>query len=253
MEAAGEIAHSDSPSMADSGQVVDRRRWACSVTAERQLRAIALGGDIVPGWVGTLPHDVGTARVVSFVLDDESRALRSVRRIMTASAAIGQGVPSGPALRRLIARHPVAVFLGLVFSVSAAVARLPVLTRRDILPFDLALYDALGPLLGVALPAFVVVGGHGRPGGSPGLGVALFAMACASALVPVRIVERPRRGFAVRRRSFRSGAARCACRSLDVVVRRSRAAAGAADGLLHRGRGGRLYGVPAGGRTGSVP
>jgi membrane protease YdiL (CAAX protease family) len=32
-----------------------------------------------------------------------------------------------------------------------------VLTRHDILPFDLALYDSLGPLLGVALPAFVVI------------------------------------------------------------------------------------------------
>jgi uncharacterized protein len=80
---------------------------------------------------------------------------------MTASAVIGQGVPSGSALRRLIAGHPVAIFLALVFSVSAAVAGVPVLTRRDILPFDLALYDALGPLLGVALPAFVVVAATG--------------------------------------------------------------------------------------------
>jgi len=84
---------------------------------------------------------------------------------MPIPAAIRQGVPSGSAVRRLIARHPVAVFLGLVFSVSAAVASVPVLTRRDILPFDLALYESLGPLLGVALPAFVVVGATaGRQG-----------------------------------------------------------------------------------------
>ena len=38
------------------------------------------------------------------------------------------------------------------------------LTRRDILPFDLSLYDVLGPLLGVALPAFVVVAASGAGG-----------------------------------------------------------------------------------------
>ena len=34
---------------------------------------------------------------------------------------------------------------------------MPVLTRRDILPFDLAPHDALGHIFGVALPAFIVV------------------------------------------------------------------------------------------------
>src|SRR3954467_6834365 len=80
---------------------------------------------------------------------------------MTASAAIRHRTPHGPALRRLIARHPVATFLLLVLSVSVAVAQVPLLTRHDILPFDLALYDALGPLLGVALPAFIVVAATG--------------------------------------------------------------------------------------------
>jgi uncharacterized protein len=61
------------------------------------------------------------------------------------------------ALRRLVARHPVAAFLVMVFAVNVAVALVPVLTRRDILPFDLALYESLGPILGVALPAFIVV------------------------------------------------------------------------------------------------
>jgi uncharacterized protein len=61
------------------------------------------------------------------------------------------------ALRRLVARHPVATFLVIVFSVNSAVALVPVLTRRDIVPFDLALYESLGPIFGVALPAFLVV------------------------------------------------------------------------------------------------
>src|SRR5215210_400621 len=61
------------------------------------------------------------------------------------------------ALRRLVARHPVVAFLVMVFAVNVAVALVPVLTRRDILPFDLALYESLGPIFGVALPAFLVV------------------------------------------------------------------------------------------------
>src|SRR4051812_10382627 len=61
------------------------------------------------------------------------------------------------ALRRLVARHPVAAFLVMVYTVNTAVALVPVLTRRDILPFDLAPYDSLGHIFGVALPAFIVV------------------------------------------------------------------------------------------------
>jgi membrane protease YdiL (CAAX protease family) len=68
-----------------------------------------------------------------------------------------QQAASHSALRRLIARHPVATFLVMVFTVNTAVALVPVLTRRDILPFGLALYESLGPIFGVALPAFVVV------------------------------------------------------------------------------------------------
>jgi uncharacterized protein len=55
----------------------------------------------------------------------------------------------------------VAVFLVMVYTVSSAVAMVPVLTRRDILPFDLALYDSLAPIFGVALPAFIVVAATG--------------------------------------------------------------------------------------------
>jgi membrane protease YdiL (CAAX protease family) len=84
---------------------------------------------------------------------------------MTASGTVRQRTPHGQALRRLVARHPVATFLLLVFSVSVAVAQPRVLTQHDILPFDLALYDSLGPILGVALPAFVVVAAtDGREG-----------------------------------------------------------------------------------------
>src|SRR3954464_12890896 len=69
------------------------------------------------------------------------------------------------ALRRLVARHPVVSFLVMVYSVNTAVALVPVLTRRDILPFDLAPYDSLGHIFGVALPAFIVVAAtHGKVG-----------------------------------------------------------------------------------------
>ena len=64
-----------------------------------------------------------------------------------------------------MARHPVAAFLVMVYVVSAAVALVPALTRRDILPYDLALYDSLAPVFGVALPAFLVVAAaHGKVG-----------------------------------------------------------------------------------------
>src|SRR3954447_11602827 len=61
------------------------------------------------------------------------------------------------ALMRLVARHPGAALLVMVYTVNTAVALVPVLTRRDILPFDLAPYDSLGHIFGVALPAFIVV------------------------------------------------------------------------------------------------
>jgi len=42
------------------------------------------------------------------------------------------------ALRRLVARHPVAAFLIMVYTVNTADPLVPVLTRCDIVPFDLA-------------------------------------------------------------------------------------------------------------------
>jgi membrane protease YdiL (CAAX protease family) len=53
----------------------------------------------------------------------------------------------------------------MVYAVNITVALPPVLTRRDILPFDLALYESLGPIFGVALPAFLVMASmHGQDG-----------------------------------------------------------------------------------------
>jgi uncharacterized protein len=75
---------------------------------------------------------------------------------MTVPAATPQPSPHS-ALRALVARHPVAAFLIMVFAVNIAVALSPLLTRRDILPFGLAPYDSLGHIFGVALPAFIVV------------------------------------------------------------------------------------------------
>jgi CAAX protease family protein len=83
---------------------------------------------------------------------------------MSVPAATPQSA-SYSAPRRLVARHPVAVFLVMVYTVNGAVALSPLLTRRDILPFDLAPYDSLGHIFGVALPAFIVVAAmHGRAG-----------------------------------------------------------------------------------------
>lgn len=75
---------------------------------------------------------------------------------MTVPAATRRPAPFS-ALRRLVARHPVASFLVMVYVVNSAVALVPLLTRRDILPFGLAPYDSLGHIFGVALPAFLVV------------------------------------------------------------------------------------------------
>jgi uncharacterized protein len=83
---------------------------------------------------------------------------------MTVPAATRRPAPFS-ALRRLVARHPVASFLVMVYAVNIAVALSPLLTRRDILPFGLAPYDSLGHIFGVALPAFIVVAAtHGRAG-----------------------------------------------------------------------------------------
>ena len=69
------------------------------------------------------------------------------------------------ALRRLVARHPVAAFLVMVYAVNIVVLLPPVLTRHDIWPFGQALSDPLGHIFGSAVPAFLVIAAmDGRAG-----------------------------------------------------------------------------------------
>ena len=83
---------------------------------------------------------------------------------MSTPATTQQPAPHS-ALRRLVAQHPVAAFLTMVYAVNILVTLSPLLTRRDILPFDLAPYESLGHIFGVALPAFIVVAAmQGRAG-----------------------------------------------------------------------------------------
>ena len=85
---------------------------------------------------------------------------------MILSADTTQRPRRSPSLRLLVSRHPVAAFLTMVFVVNVAVACVPVLTRHDVLPItNMPLYGILGPIFGVALPAFLVVAaGSGRTG-----------------------------------------------------------------------------------------
>jgi membrane protease YdiL (CAAX protease family) len=87
---------------------------------------------------------------------------------MTVQAATQQPAPHS-ALRGLVARHPVATFLVLAYTVYYAMAyasvRLPMLIRNDILPFNMPLIAPLGHIFASAVPAFLVVAAmHGRAG-----------------------------------------------------------------------------------------
>src|SRR2546427_9219413 len=83
---------------------------------------------------------------------------------MSTPTATPQPAPHS-ALRRLVAHHPVAAFLVMVYAVNIAVELPPVLTRPDILPFALRPDALLGHIFGCALPAFLVVAAlHGRAG-----------------------------------------------------------------------------------------
>src|SRR2546428_4176679 len=75
---------------------------------------------------------------------------------MSTPTATQQPAPHS-ALRRLVARHPVAAFLVMVYAVNIAVVLPPVLTRHDIWPFGQALSDPLGHIFGSAVPAFLVI------------------------------------------------------------------------------------------------
>ena len=83
---------------------------------------------------------------------------------MSAPPAMGQPAPRS-ALRRLVARHPVAAFLVMAYTFICLVALPPVRTHTDILPFDKPLWESLSSIFGVALPAFMVVAAaQGRAG-----------------------------------------------------------------------------------------
>jgi uncharacterized protein len=69
------------------------------------------------------------------------------------------------ALRRLMARRPVASYLVMAYTVICVVALPPVRAHTDILPFDKPFWESLGTILGVALPAFLVMAAmHGWAG-----------------------------------------------------------------------------------------
>jgi membrane protease YdiL (CAAX protease family) len=59
-------------------------------------------------------------------------------------------------IRQLIARHPVASYLIMVYAINFPIALPSALTRGQFLPLDLALYESLGTIFGVTLPAFLV-------------------------------------------------------------------------------------------------
>jgi membrane protease YdiL (CAAX protease family) len=83
---------------------------------------------------------------------------------MSAPPATRQPAPRS-ALRRLVARHPVAAFLVMAYTFICLVALPPVRAHTDILPFDKPFWESLSSIFGVALPAFLVVAAaHGRVG-----------------------------------------------------------------------------------------
>ena len=83
---------------------------------------------------------------------------------MSAPPAMGRPAPRS-ALRRLVARHPVAAFLVMAYTFICLVALPPVRTHTDILPFDKPFWESLSSIFGVALPAFMVVAAaQGRAG-----------------------------------------------------------------------------------------
>src|SRR5215204_4014145 len=84
--------------------------------------------------------------------------------IMSAPPAMRQPAPRS-ALRRLVARHPVAAFLVMAYTFICIVALPPVRAHTDILPFDKPFWESLSSIFGVALPAFLVVAAaHGWAG-----------------------------------------------------------------------------------------
>jgi membrane protease YdiL (CAAX protease family) len=83
---------------------------------------------------------------------------------MTTPIALEQAAPHS-ALRRLVARHPVAAFLIMAYTITPVFTLPPVRARLGILLLDFTLSDSLATLFGVALPALLVMAAlHGRAG-----------------------------------------------------------------------------------------
>jgi len=84
--------------------------------------------------------------------------------MMSTSTATQQPAPLS-IIRRLLARHPVAAFLVMAYTVSFAFTLTPIRAQLDILPPELPLWGSLGTIFGVALPAFLVIAAmHGQAG-----------------------------------------------------------------------------------------
>ncbi len=146
------------------------------------------------------------------------------------------------ALRRLVARHPVAAFLVMAYAVICAVALPPVRTHLDILPFEKPFWESLGTILGVALSAFLVVAAmHGQDG------VRDLARRCP--LVPLRATQRAHRGGGVRGRDLWSGTAERASGQVAAPVHGGGATAPALDRVLQCCRGDGLDRILAGAPT----
>jgi CAAX protease family protein len=79
-------------------------------------------------------------------------------------AATPQSAPHYSAPRRLVARHPVATFLVMVFALTYGTALVPFLTQRAILPLGLTLWAPLIGLFCCAAAFLVVAATHGRAG-----------------------------------------------------------------------------------------
>lgn len=69
-------------------------------------------------------------------------------------------------LRHAVSKHPITAFLTMMFAVNIPIVWSPVMTRDDVLPVvRMPLYGIVGPILGVALPAFLVVAAIGGRSG----------------------------------------------------------------------------------------
>ena len=84
-------------------------------------------------------------------------------------------------LRHAVVKHPITAFLTMMFAVNIPIVWSPAMTRDDVLPVvRMPLSGIVGPILGVALPAFLVVAAIGGRAG-----VRELASRCLRWRVPV--------------------------------------------------------------------